>query len=133
MLLNQGFTKALPTIAEHLDESGTNESGVAIEQEGGLRCRSRTQRVLLNDLGDIYDAEHRFLEGQQRMVQEATDQRLRRAIQEHTEQTQQQSQNLDQAFRELGQEPRRQPCDASIGLAREAKRTTSSGRSATGS
>ncbi len=89
------------------------------------------RRVLLHDLGDIYDAEHRFLEGQQRMVQEATDQRLRRAIQEHTEQTQQQSQNLDQAFRELGQEPRRQPCGASIGLVREAKRTTRSGRSAT--
>ena len=48
---------------------------------------ANANEAFLHGLGDIYDAEHRFLEGQQRMVQEATDQRLRSAIQEHTEQT----------------------------------------------
>ncbi len=83
---------------------------------------ANAHEVFLHDLGDVYDAEHRFLEGQQEMVQQATDQKLRSAIQEHIEQTQQQIRNLEQAFRELGEEPRRETCDASIGLVREAQK-----------
>ncbi len=83
---------------------------------------ANAHEVFLHDLGDVYDAEHRFLEGQQEMVQEATDQTLRSAIQEHIEQTQQQIQNLEQVFTELGEEPRRETCDASMGLVREAQK-----------
>ncbi len=78
--------------------------------------------LFLRDLGDIYDAEHRFLEGQQEMVQKATDQKLQSAIQEHIEQTRQQIQNLEQTFRGLSKDPRRETCDASIGLVREAQK-----------
>jgi ferritin-like metal-binding protein YciE len=83
---------------------------------------ANAHEVFLHDLGDIYDAEYRFLEGQQEMVQKATDQKLQTAIQEHIEQTQQQIQNLEQVFRELGEEPQREMCDASMGLVREAQK-----------
>ena len=83
---------------------------------------TNAHEVFLHDLCDIYDAEHRFLEGQQEMVQKATDQKLRSAIQEHIEQTRQQIQNLQQAFRELGEEPRWETCDAAMGLVREAQK-----------
>ncbi len=66
-----------------------------------------------------WGAGHRFLEGQE-MVEKPTDQKLQRAIQEHIEQTRQQIQNIEQAFRQLGEDPYRETCDASIGLAREA-------------
>ena len=78
--------------------------------------------IFLHDLSDVYDAEYRFLEGQQQMAQKATDQKLQSAIQEHIEQTRQQIRNLEQAFKELGEEPRREPCDASMGLVREAQK-----------
>ena len=68
---------------------------------------TNAHEALLHDLGDIYDAEHRFLERPQEMVWKATDEKLQSAIQEHIEQTQQQIQNLEQAFKELGEEPRR--------------------------
>jgi ferritin-like metal-binding protein YciE len=77
--------------------------------------------VFLHALGDIHDAERRFLEGQREMVQKATDQNLKNAIQNHIGQTEQQIGNLEQAFVELGEEPHREPCEASQGLVEEAQ------------
>jgi ferritin-like metal-binding protein YciE len=64
-----------------------------------------TQGLFLRELSDIYDAEHRFLEGQQEMVQEATDQELEKAIREHIEQTRLHIRNLEQIFERLGWQP----------------------------
>jgi ferritin-like metal-binding protein YciE len=83
---------------------------------------TNANEVFLHDLCDIYDAEHRFLEGQEELAQKATDQNLLGAIQKHIEQTRQQIRNLEQVFEELGQEPYRETCDASIGLVREAQK-----------
>ena len=82
---------------------------------------TNAREVFLHALGDIYDAEHRFLEGQREMVQKATDQNLKNAIQNHLGQTEQQIGNLEQAFVELGEEPHREPCEASQGLVEEAQ------------
>ncbi len=79
------------------------------------------REVLLHGLGDIYDAEHRFLGGQEFMAQQATDQELKSAIERHIEQTRRQIGNLERAFRELGEEPRRQRCEASLGLLKEVR------------
>nr|MDQ2828149.1 DUF892 family protein [Chloroflexota bacterium] len=57
---------------------------------------STMQDLMLDQLGDVYDAEHRFLKGQQEMVQNATDQQLKSGIQLHIEQTQGHIQNLEQ-------------------------------------
>lgn len=79
------------------------------------------QELFLYELGDIYDAEHRFLERQQSMAQKATDRDLKSAVDRHIEQTGEQIRNLEQAFGEMGQEPRRETCDASIGLLSEVR------------
>jgi ferritin-like metal-binding protein YciE len=93
-----------------------------------LRARRRfvmpiadAQELFLHELGDIYDAEHRFLDGQQFFTQKATDQDLKSAIDRHIEQTAEQIRNLERAFGEMGQEPRREMCDASIGLLSEVR------------
>ena len=75
----------------------------------------------LHYLTDIYDAEHRFLEGQQELYQQATDQNLKSAIEQHFDQTQQQILNLEEVFNELGQQPRRETCEGAQGLVREAQ------------
>lgn len=82
---------------------------------------ANAHEVFMHALGDIYDAEHRFLEGQREMVQKATNQSLENAIQDHIGQTEQQIDNLERVFKELGEEPHREPCEASQGLVEEAQ------------
>jgi len=77
----------------------------------------------VHGLRDIYDAEHQFLEAQQQMVQQATDASLKTNITTHIKQTQQQITKLEQAFQLLGQEAKRQPCDAAKGLVTEGQKS----------
>src|SRR5215218_414005 len=66
------------------------------------------QELFVHELGEIYDAEHRFLDEQVRMVHRATDGDLQRSIESHILQTRQHIGNLEQFYRELGEEPRRE-------------------------
>jgi ferritin-like metal-binding protein YciE len=63
---------------------------------------SNTQELFLHDLSEIYDAEHRFVEGQQEMAQNATDGKLESAIREHLEQSRLHARNLEEVFDKLG-------------------------------
>lgn len=76
-----------------------------------------------HELGDIYDAEHRFLEGQQEMLESASSNTVKVMLQEHIAQTEQQIKNLEQVFQALGQKAKRVSCDAAAGLVTEARKT----------
>jgi ferritin-like metal-binding protein YciE len=80
-----------------------------------------TQELFLHELAEIYDAEHRFLEGQAVMVNRATDDELQSSIRNHTLQTRQHIRNLEQVFRELGEESRRETNEVAQGLVSEAQ------------
>lgn len=80
-----------------------------------------TRELLLHELRELYDAEHRFLEGQVQMVHRATDPELQRSIEDHIYQTRRHIRNLEQFFGELGQEPRRETNEAAQGLVGEAR------------
>jgi len=80
------------------------------------------QEKFLYELADIYDAEHRFLEAQQQMLEEASGQELQGMIQTHIDQTQQQIQNLEQVYNQMGQQPERQTCEAAQGLVAEGQK-----------
>ncbi len=82
-----------------------------------------TDELFMHELGDMYDAEHRFLKGQEEMLAQATDADLKGMIQAHIQQTEQQITNLDQVFSLLGQEAKGQKCDAAAGLVSEAQKT----------
>lgn len=79
------------------------------------------QDLFLHELCEIYDAEHRFVEGQQEMAQSATDEDLEGAIRNHITQTEQHINNLEQVFRDLGEEPRRETNEVAQGLVSEAQ------------
>jgi ferritin-like metal-binding protein YciE len=83
---------------------------------------SDVQGLFVHELCGIYDAEHRFLDGQVKMVHKATDQDLQRSIENHIVQTRQHIGNLEQLFREIGKEPRRETNEAAQGLVSEAER-----------
>ncbi len=84
---------------------------------------TNVRELLIHELGEIYDAEHRFLDGQVKMVHRATDGDLQSSIESHILQTRQHIGNLEQFFRELGQEPRRETNEAAQGLVSEAERS----------
>ena len=82
---------------------------------------TNAQELFVHELGEVYDAEHRFIEGQQEMVEHATDQDLKGAIQEHLDQTRQHAVNVERVFAELGQEAHRETNEVAKGLVSEAQ------------
>lgn len=80
------------------------------------------EQKFVHDLADIYDAEHRFLEAQQEMQQQAQAPQLRAMIEEHMLQTRQQIANIEQIYHQLGTQPQRIKCDAAAGLVIEGQK-----------
>lgn len=80
------------------------------------------EQKFVHDLADIYDAEHRFLEAQREMQQQASSPQLKAMIQDHMQQTQQQIANIEQIYRQLGSQPQRVKCDAAVGLVTEGQK-----------
>lgn len=80
-----------------------------------------TQDLFIHELGEIYDAEHQFIEGQHEMIQNATDESLKGAIQKHLEETRQHAVKIEQIFTELGEEPHRQTNQVAQSLVSEAQ------------
>ncbi len=78
--------------------------------------------LFMHELGDIYDAEHQFLKGQQEMLQNATSPTLKQMITTHIEQTRQQIQNLEKIFGLIGAQPQREMCDAAKGIVSEGQK-----------
>ena len=76
----------------------------------------------IHELGDIYDAEHQFLKGQQEMLQNATDPMLQQMITRHMEETREQIQNLEQVFSLMGTSPQREMCDGAKGIVSEGQK-----------
>jgi ferritin-like metal-binding protein YciE len=80
------------------------------------------QEKFVHELGDIYDAEHQFLKGQEEMLNNATSPDLQQMITLHMEQTRGHIANLEEVFRLLGQQPSREMCDGAKGLVSEAQK-----------
>lgn len=80
-----------------------------------------TQEKFFHELGDIYDAEHRFLKGQQEMLKAATNATLKSGIERHIAESEQQVKNLEQVFQLLGEKAKAVPCEASQGIVKEAQ------------
>ncbi len=75
-----------------------------------------------HELGDIYDAEHQFLDAQQQMLKKASDATVKTMLTEHISQTEQQIKNLEQIFEALGQQPKREKCQGAAGLVSEGQK-----------
>ncbi|SRR5579884_1296826 len=75
--------------------------------------------LFVNQLEDLYDAEKRIVNALPKMAETAAAPALRRAFQEHLEQTRHHVDRLDTIFRQLGRTPQREACEAMKGLLRE--------------
>lgn len=68
------------------------------------------ERLMVEELKDLYDAEKQLTKALPKMVKEAKFPELRKALQDHLQQTETQVQRLEQVFKELGVTDRKKEC-----------------------
>ena len=84
---------------------------------------TNAQEKFVYALSVLYDAENQFLEAQQQMLEQGSDADLKRLLQTHIDESQQQVQNLEQVFSQMGQQPQRETSEAAQGLVSDAQRS----------
>jgi len=77
------------------------------------------QEKFIHGLGDIYDAEHRFLEAQQKMLPNATSETVQTMLETHIAETEAQIENLEKVYEILGLTAQRVSCDGAAGIVLE--------------
>ncbi|MEJ7861767.1 MAG: DUF892 family protein [Pyrinomonadaceae bacterium] len=83
------------------------------------------EEKFIHGLGDIYDAEHRFLEAQQTMLPNATSPDVQASLEKHIAETQQQIVNLTKVHELLGVTAERVACDGAKGIVSEGNKLLS--------
>src|SRR5579884_3956302 len=77
--------------------------------------------LYVNQLQDLYDAEHQIAKALPRMVESATSQELRTAFQEHLDQTQLHINRLEEVFEMHDARQKGETCDGMNGILKEGK------------
>ena len=75
--------------------------------------------LFVEELRDIYNAENQLLKAMPKMAKKASSAELKRAFQEHAEQTREHVERLDEIFEELGKKATGKTCKAMKGLVEE--------------
>lgn len=83
------------------------------------------QEKFMHSLGDIYDAEHRFLDAQQTMLPNADSETVKANLETHIAETEQQIVNLTKVYEILGVTPERVSCDGAAGIVKEGDKLLS--------
>lgn len=77
--------------------------------------------LLLEQMQDLYDAEHRLVEALPKMAEAANNEDLSRAFANHLKETEKHVKRLEQAFAALGEKAERKTCPGIIGLLKEGE------------
>ena len=79
--------------------------------------------LLVEQLQDLYDAEHRITKALPKMAKAATSPELKAAFEKHLKETEGQIERLDQVFEQLGEKAKKKTCKAMQGLIEEGEET----------
>ena len=79
--------------------------------------------LLVNQMKDLYDAEHRIADALPKMADKATNPQLKSGFEKHLGDTKTQITRLEQAFEALGKKADRETCQATVGLIKEGQET----------
>jgi ferritin-like metal-binding protein YciE len=74
------------------------------------------KELYVHELSDLYDAENQILQALPKMSQAASAPDLKKAFEEHLQQTKGQVERLDTIFQQLGEKPERKKCKGMAGL-----------------
>jgi len=77
--------------------------------------------LFLDQLMDMYDAEHRIVRALPKMVKAATCDHLKAALKKHQKETQGQITNLERVFKSIGEKAKAKKCEATVGLLDEGE------------
>ncbi len=77
------------------------------------------QELLVEELKDLYDAEHQLIKALPKMAAAATSQQLKTAFTSHLAETEGHIQRLEQVFTAMGEKAARKTCKAMKGLVEE--------------
>jgi ferritin-like metal-binding protein YciE len=75
--------------------------------------------LFLDELKDMYDAEHRIIKALPKLAKAAQCDQLKEAFLSHLEETKGQVTKLEQVFRTFGEKPKGKKCKATVGLLEE--------------
>ncbi len=75
--------------------------------------------LFLDELKDMYDAEHRIIKALPKLAKAATSEKLQGAFLAHLEETKGQVANLEKVFQSFGETARAKKCEATVGLLKE--------------
>lgn len=81
------------------------------------------EEKMVHELGDIYDAEHQFLELMQEALPKANSDTVKMLLQQHIAETEQQISTLKQVFEALGKKAKRVSCQGASGIVAENQKT----------
>ena len=79
--------------------------------------------VYIDELRDLYDAEHRLIKALPKLAKAADSDELRSGIEEHLEQTKGHAQRLEQIFESMGEQAKAKKCKGIEGIISEASET----------
>ena len=79
------------------------------------------KELFLDELADMYDAEHRLTKALPKMIKAATCPDLQTALQHHLQETESQAERLERVFATFQEKPRWKKCPAIVGLIDEAE------------
>ncbi len=75
--------------------------------------------LFLHELGDVLYAENTLVKALPKLAEEASDEELKVGFEEHLEETRQHVKNIEQAFEQLGEEPKAEKCPGIEGIKKE--------------
>ena len=79
--------------------------------------------VYIDELRDLYDAEHRLIKALPKLAKAADSDELRSGIEAHLEQTKGHAQRLEQIFESMGEQAKAKKCKGIEGIINEASET----------
>jgi len=77
------------------------------------------KELFLDELADMYDAEHRLIKALPKMAKAATSDDLKGAFQSHLKETEGHVKKLERVFQAFGEKAKGKKCEATVGLLEE--------------
>lgn len=103
------------------DSKKTDDKKTTSAKKGKLKIEDQNalKEFLVDELKDIYFAEHEIKKGLTKMKGAASSPKLKKAIEEHFKQTDEHISRLEEAFKLFDEKPAKKKCEAIIGILKE--------------
>lgn len=112
----------MPNTKSKTTKRSSAPKGKAKQEMGsGIQTNTQLQKVFEDALKDIYWAEKHLTKALPKMQKAATTEGLKNAIEEHTTQTEEHVERLEQVFELMGKKAQAKKCDGMEGLVKEGE------------